>query len=252
MENITVLALPLIGLIGGFLSGLLGLGGGVIMLPLLTFAGGVPLKLATGTDLVHVFIASLTGMYSHYRSGMVDLKLGLFLGIAGIVGGFAGSFLSVQLSTRSLQSIYLFVVALAIVLLLIPLKLDNESYKEGNFNKVFGMAIGIGVGSLGGLLGVGGGFVIIPLSIYLLKIPLRVTIGTSLLMILISSMGTLGAKFRVGHINLTITLLVVSGSVIGALLGARISRRIHVNSLRLALVSLLSLIFVTVGYKTFF
>ena len=108
------------------------------------------------------------------------------------------------------------------------------------------------MGILAGLLGVGGGFIIIPLMTYFLKIPLRVAIGTSLLIILISSLGTLGAKFKIGHVNLLITLLVISGSVIGAFLGAFISRRTHVKSLRLVLLSTLVLIFITVGYKTFF
>jgi len=252
MENVSLPLLPLIGLIGGFLSGLLGLGGGVIMLPLLSFIGGVPLKLATGTDLVHVFIASATGVFSHYRSGNVDLKAGALLGLAGVAGGFAGSFLSVHLSTYNLQIIYLLVVLLAITILLIPLKLENKDHKKGNFNKALGIVIGIGGGSLAGLLGIGGGFIMIPLVIYLLGIPLRVTIGTSLLIILISSMGTIAAKFKVGHIHLTITLFVVSGSVIGALLGAHVSRKTHIRFLRMILFSVLVLILIMVGLKTFF
>lgn len=251
MEEICLAILPVIGFIGGFLSGMLGLGGGVIMLPLLTFVGGIPLKLATGTDLVHVFLASATGMVSHYRSGMVDVRAGLLLGLAGVTGGFGGSHLSVQLSVNQLQYIYLFIVGLAIILLATPLKWENENYIKGNFNKILGIAIGIGIGSLAGLLGVGGGFIIIPLSIYLLKIPLRVAIGTSLLIIFISSIGTIPAKFKVGHINLTITVLVVSGSINGAILGAYISRKLPIRFLRMALISILSLIFMLVGYKAF-
>jgi len=252
MENIVLPILPLIGLIGGFFSGLLGLGGGVIMLPLLTFVGGVPLKLATGTSLVHVFIASATGMFSHHRGRMVDLKVGFILGIAGVIGGFVGSFLSVPLSTRSLEYIYLFVVMLAVILLFIPQKFDDKNYKKRDSNKLAGIAIGLGVGSLTGLLGVGGGFIMIPLMTYFLKIPLRVTIGTSLLIILIISLGTLGAKVEIGHVDLIITLLVISGAVIGALLGAYVSRRTPVKFLRLILLSILVLILFTVGYKTFF
>jgi hypothetical protein len=112
--------------------------------------------------------------------------------------------------------------------------------------------MGLGVGSLAGLLGIGGGFIIIPLMTHLLKIPLRVAIGTSLLIILISSMGTIAAKIKVGHVDPFLTLLVISGSVIGALVGAYVSRKTRVKSLRLILLSLLSLIFITVGYKTLF
>ena len=88
--------------------------------------------------------------------------------------------------------------------------------------------------------------------VYILRMPLRVTIGTSLMIIMISSLGTFGAKYGVGHIHLMITLLVTSGSVLGALLGGYVSRKTHIEHLRLILISLLSLIFISVAYKTFF
>ena len=92
MDDPILWALPFIGLVGGFLSGLLGLGGGVALLPLLTWVGRVPLKVATGTTLVQVMIAAATGLVAHYRGGMVDLTAGLVLGISGIAGGLVGSF----------------------------------------------------------------------------------------------------------------------------------------------------------------
>jgi hypothetical protein len=252
MENVFLPVLPLLGLIGGFLSGLLGLGGGVIMLPLLTLVGGISLKLATGTSLVHILVAAVAGTLSHFRAGMVDFKLGLILGIAGIAGGFLGSFLSVPMSTHSLNLIFLFLVLSAIFLLFAPLKSNDETYRKGVFNKIEGVLIGLGCGLLVGLLGVGGGFILIPLMIYILRIPLRVTIGTSLMIIFISSLGTFGAKYGVGHIHLTITLLVISGSVVGALLGGYVSRKIRIKHLHLILISLLCLIFISVAYKTLF
>lgn len=252
MENVTLPILPLIGAVGGFLSGLLGLGGGVIILPLLTFIGRIPFKLATGTGLVHVVVASATGMFFHYRKGMVDLNAGLYLGIAGIGGGFLGTYLSVLLEEQYLQSIYLFIVILAVFVLFVPLKLENHEYEKGNFNKVLGTTIGFGVGSLTGLLGAGGGFILIPLMIYFLKIPLRITIGTSLFIILITSIATMGAKFKVGHIDSLITMLVISGSVAGAWFGSFLSQKTHTKLLRVILIILLFLIFITVGYKTFF
>jgi len=252
MDSTALPVLPLIGLFGGILSGLLGLGGGVIILPLLTLIAGVPLKLATGTSLVHVMFAAAAGTLSHYRAGKVDSKGGFLLGVAGIAGGFLGSFLSVPLSTHVLNLIFLFLVALAILLLFIPIKSDEGNYITGSFNKAGGFLVGLGCGFLVGLLGVGGGFILIPLMIYLLRIPLRETIGTSLLIILISSVGTLGAKYGVGHIDVTITLLVVSGSIVGALFGAYISRKVHVKYLRFILLSLLSLILISMAYDVFF
>jgi uncharacterized membrane protein YfcA len=86
---------------------------------------------------------------------------------------------------------------------------------------------------------------------YFLKIPLRVAIGTSLLSIFITSLGTIWAKIGVGHIHANITLLVLSGSITGALIGPSVSRRMPVRLLRLALIVLLILILAVFGYKTF-
>ena len=244
--------LPVIGLVGGFLSGLLGLGGGVVLLPLLIWTGNVPLKFAVGTTLVQVIIAAATGVLGHYRGGMVDLKAGLILGIAGIAGGFTGSVLSIHLSARFLEFIFLIVIGMAIFLLLLSQMLYDIDPQRRNFNKVLGSSIGFGVGSLTGLLGVGGGFLIIPLMNYFLHVPLRVAIGTSLLIILISSLGTLIVKYQVGHIDLPVTALVILGSVIGALLGAYVSRRTPVKVLRIVLLMALTVIFITTGYKVFF
>jgi hypothetical protein len=252
MENVNLVSLPFIGLTGGFLSGFLGVGGGVILLPLLTFVGVVPLKHATGTGLVHVLIASAIGTLAHARTGIVDVRAGLILGIAGVGGGFLGAFLSVPFSVGTLERIFLFVVALAIVLLFIPSNLDTEDYKKGDFSPVAGITIGFGVGLLVGLLGVGGGFLVIPLMIYVLKIPLMITIGTSLLIIFISSLGTIWAKVGVGHIDVTVTSLVLIGSVVGTLVGAHASRRVHVKLLRSALLMTLVAIFIAVGYQTIF
>jgi len=252
MENVNLTSLPFIGLVGGFLSGFLGVGGGVVLLPLLTFVGGVSLKLATGTSLVHVLIAAATGIIAHARAGLMDVRAGLVLGLAGVGGGFLGTFLSVPLSVGILEWVFLSVVALAILLLFIPTRLDIEDYKKGDFNRMAGISIGFGVGLLVGLLGVGGGFVVIPLMFYLLKIPLRITIGTSLLFIFISSLGTIWVKFGVGHIDVTVTSLVLIGSVVGTLAGAHASRRVPVRFLRSALLMILIVIFIAVGYKAIF
>jgi uncharacterized protein len=252
VDNILWAALPFIGLIGGFFSGFLGLGGGVVMFPLLTLVGAVPVKLATGTNLIHILIAAVISTLAHYRAGRVDTKSGIYLGIAGVGGGIIGSFLSVPLSPRSLQFIYLCVVGLAAIMLFIPLPIDSKTYRMGSFNKPAGVAIGLGVGSLAGLLGAGGGFITVPLMTYCLKIPLKVAIGTSLLIILVTSLGTFGAKLGVGHIDLSITLLALIGSIPGALIGSFFSRKTSVRILRLALLSLLIAIFFMVAYEILF
>ena len=252
MDDPVLWALPVIGLAGGFLSGLLGLGGGVVLLPLLTWVGSVPLKLATGTTLVQVIIAAATGVTLHYRAGTVNLRVGLVLGISGIVGGLLGSFLCGYLSTRFLEWVFFLVVGIAITLFSIRKRLYEHHDIRRDFKTTAGSFIGFSVGCLTGLLGVGGGFIIIPLMIYCLDIPLRVAIGTSLLVILISSGGTLAMKLGIGQVNLLITLLVIVGSVIGAVFGAHVSRRMPVRFLHVALMIILVSIFLIAGVKVMF
>jgi hypothetical protein len=182
---------------------------------------------------------------------MVDTRVGLFLGFAGIAGGLLGSLLSVPLSPFVLRVIYLFVVGLGAFILFLPAPLEFDGYRKGKFNRVLGLATGLGVGALAGLLGVGGGFITVPLMTYFLRIPLRVAIGTSLLFIFITSLGTIWAKIGVGHIHASTTLLVLSGSMTGALIGPSVSRKVPVRFLRLALIVLLILILIVFGYKTF-
>jgi hypothetical protein len=122
----------------------------------------------------------------------------------------------------------------------------------GQMNLILGIPIGLAVGFLAGLLGTGGGFLIIPVMVYFLKIPLRVAIGTSLLSILVTSLGTIWAKLGVKQIDSSITLLVLVGSIGGAFLGARVSKKLPVKLLRLALISLLLVILISVGSKTLF
>jgi uncharacterized membrane protein YfcA len=116
MDDPVLWSLPMIGLIGGFLSGLLGLGGGVVLLPLLTWVGKVPLRVATGTTLVQVMIAAATGWIAHYRGGMVNLSMGLVLGISGVAGGLVGSFLSVYLSLLTMLALIFLAVGYKVIL----------------------------------------------------------------------------------------------------------------------------------------
>jgi hypothetical protein len=252
MDELVLWALPVIGLVGGFFSGLLGLGGGVLLLPLLTWVGRVPLKLATGTTLVQVIIAAATGVAIHYRGGTVDLRVGVVVGIAGVIGGLLGSFLSLYLSTRLLEWIFFLVVGIAIALFSTRQRLYDHPDTGRDFKNIAGSFIGFGVGSLTGLLGVGGGFIIIPLMIYCLDIPLRVAIGTSLLVILICSVGTLAVKWGIGQVHFQITLLVILGSVIGAWFGAHMSRRVPTRFLQIALMMILVSLFLIAGYKVIF
>jgi uncharacterized membrane protein YfcA len=263
----------------GFLSGLFGVGGGFLMTPLLIFVG-IPPAVAVGTEANQIVAASVSGVLAHWRRGNVDLKMGLVL----LLGGFAGSTLGVMLFSflRGLGQIDLvislcYVVFLGIIgsLMLyesaktmrrrrtapgqrrklhqhtwvhgLPLKMRFRRSKL-YISALLPFAVGFLVGLLAAIMGVGGGFVMVPAMIYLLGMPTTVVIGTSLFQIIFV---TANVTFLQAYANQTVdvmlALLLLIGAVIGAQFGARAGARLHGEELR----GLLALMVLAVCGKLF-
>lgn len=269
------LLLGLGGLIG-FLSGLFGVGGGFLMTPLLIFIG-VPPAIAVATQSTHVVASSVSGVLAHWKRGNVDVKMGVIL----LCGGFVGSTLGIGLFTvlRSIGQIDL-VISLSYVVLLGTLgvmlmlegarallrrrskvkagKLHSHNWAHGlplktRFRKsrlyisaLLPLAIGFGVGVITAVMGVGGGFILVPLMIYVLGMPTSVVIGTSLFQIIFVSanVGFLQASQN-QTVDLVLALLLIAGGVIGAQFGGRLGARLPGDLLRL----LLGLLILSVGAK---
>lgn len=238
-------ALTGIGLVGGFMAGFLGIGGGIVIIPLLLYGAGLPVKLAMGISMVQAFFATLSGLLIHRRNRTVDVRLGISLGVCGLAGGTIGSFGSSFVSGRVLLTLYLFLVAIAIGLLIFaprhekPITAPVELWKA--------LPLGLGVGTLAGMLGVGGGFIMTPLMISVLRIPTRIAVGTSLLMILPTTVaGSLG-KIATGQFDLLIALWIIAGSMVGAQFGGRANSRLSPRVIRATLVLLLIGIMIRTG-----
>ena len=168
MEPASPVALTTIGLVGGFLAGLLGLGGGVIIIPLLVYGAGLPVKLATGVSVIQALFAAASGVTIHRKHRSVDTRLGLVLGVTGVIGGAVGSFGSAAITGRALLFTYSCLVLAAIALLFFAPR--NEQPRPAPVDIWRAAPIGLGVGVLAGILGLGGGFIIAPLLISVLKI----------------------------------------------------------------------------------
>ncbi len=264
----------------GFLSGLFGVGGGFLMTPLLIFIG-IPPAVAVGTEANQIVAASVSGVLAHWRRGNVDFKMGLVL----LLGGLAGSTLGVILFSflRGVGQIDLvislcYVVFLGIIGALMLFEsartirrrktAPGQRRKLHQHNWVHGlplkmrfrrsklyisalMPLGIGflVGVLAAIMGVGGGFVMVPAMIYLLGMPTAVVIGTSLFQIIFV---TANVTFLQAYFNQTVdvvlALMLLSGAVIGAQFGARAGAKLHGEELR----GLLALMVLAVCGKLFF
>ncbi len=264
----------------GFLSGLFGVGGGFLMTPLLIFIG-VPPAVAVATEANQIVASSVSGVLAHWRRGNVDFKMGAVL----LVGGIAGSTFGVGLFSflRGLGQIDL-VISLSYVVFLGTIgmlmlveslrtmrqrtatagkrrKLHQHTWIHGlplktrfrrsklYISALMPLAIGFFVGVLSAIMGVGGGFIMVPAMIYLLGMPTAVVIGTSLFQIIfVTANVTFLQAYANQTVDVVLAILLLTGAVIGAQFGARAGARLHGEQLR----GLLAVMVLAVCGKLFF
>lgn len=251
MDILLFIVMVLLGLVGSFFSGLLGIGGAIINYPLLLY---VPSLLGVAHFSAHevssismfqVFFASLAGVIAFRRKknngGVVHKGLVAYMGSSILVGSLAGGYISGLLNGDVINLIYGILAVLAVILMLIPRKGSEEQSEHLTFNKLIAISAAILVGIVSGIVGAGGAFILIPIMLTILKIPTRTTIATSLAIVFISAIGGLIGKISAGGIPLEPTIYTIIGSLLGAPLGSRISSKMNVNVLRYGLVVLIAL-----------
>ena len=246
----------------GFLSGLFGVGGGFLMTPLLIFIG-IPPSVVVATEANQLVAASLSGAIAHWRRGNVDVKMGLALLVGGVVGSSCGVWLFTFL--RALGQIDLviklcFVVFLSAVgaLMLVesvrimlrrrhrirrkrhhhywvhglPLKMRFRR-SQLYISVLLPVAVGFVVGVLAAIMGIGGGFIMVPAMIYLLGMPTAVVVGTSLFQIIfVTANVTLLQAINNQTVDILLALLLLCGAVVGAQIGARAGAKLQGEHLR--------------------
>ena len=214
-----LLALPF-GLAIGLLLGLVGGGGSILAVPVLVYVLGQPVKDATTESLLVVGSAALVGAADHARIGRVAIRTGLAFGAAGAAGAVAGTALNRLAGGRA---ILLAFAALLLVAAFAMLRRGPESPgPAGRPSFVLVAPAGFGVGVLTGFFGVGGGFVIVPALVLLLGLPLTLAVGTSLLVIAVTSGAALAAHLATGGIDWVIASTFTAAAIAGALAGRRL------------------------------
>jgi len=246
-----------LGVLGGFLSGLLGLGGAIIMIPLMLLVpkilglGALSMKAVAGLSMIQVVFASLSGVIRHRKNKFVNMKLLIYLGVSVAIGSSFGSVISKYMSNRDLLIIFGSIAVVAAVMMLIPQKGDEDISAPDAiaFNRPLAVVIGLIIGTLAGMVGAGGGFILIPIMLYVLKIPLRVTIGTSLGIVLIGAvMGAIG-KIYTGQVDWLLALALIVSSIPSAQLGSIVSRKTSAVVLRYSLLAIIVFTCVQIWHK---
>lgn len=241
------LVLTPLGLVGGFLSGLLGIGGGVVVVPLLLYVPPLfgfpafPVGHITGIAMGQVFASALIGMSAHRRAGHVNGTLVAVMGGAIVIGSFVGATLSSYLAGTVVQGVYAALAVLAAVMLLRPPpRAPQDDLRD--FNKPLAAALALVVGVFSGIIGAGGAFILLPVMIGWFHIPVRLAVGSSLGIVLLSATAGFAGKVLTHQVPWLPTLFVVIGAIIGSQLGARLSAKVPVKELRWTLAGLIGLV----------
>ncbi len=241
------------GSIVGFFSGLLGIGGGILMFPLLLYAPPVfglepiGVKSITGLTMIQGFFASLSAMFFYKKHNLVNKTLVMTLGLSLFMSSLTGSFVSKVVSDKPLLLIFGALAFIAAVMMLIPRSYAKDELTEDkvSFNKPLAISIGVSIGFLIGLVGQGGAFIIIPILLYVLKIPLRVALGSTLAIGLFSSSAGLFGKIATGQVPFYMAWPLLLGAIPAAQLGSFVGKKTKTQYLRW----LLSVIIIATAVK---
>ncbi|MBU2991800.1 sulfite exporter TauE/SafE family protein [Octadecabacter sp. 1_MG-2023] len=269
IAEVSVNAFLLLGLGGivGILSGMFGVGGGFLMTPLLFFIG-IPPAVAVATEANQIVASSFSGVLAHLRRKTVDLKMGTVLLIGGLIGAAIGVVLFNYLKAQGQVDLLVklcYVVFLGVVgglMFIESLRAIRRSRKPGGgapvrrkhglvhalpFKMKFRVSglyisvippllVGLAVGILAAIMGVGGGFIMVPAMIYLLGMPTKVVIGTSLFQIIfVTAFTTMLHATTNFTVDIVLAVLLLVGGVIGAQIGTRIGVKMKAESLRILL-----------------
>jgi uncharacterized protein len=251
--------MTIIGAGAGVLSGLLGVGGGFIMIPLLT-AIGFLMRQAAGMSLLYVAAAAASGTLRHLRQGTVDPILGIILIAGATPASPIGSYFATTLPNEVLQLIYATVVSGVTIAYLKwghaaegSREMEKDILSRRGKHIIYrrltlsgevvdfkihlgvGLIIGACVGFVSGLLGVGGGWLLVPLLVLLMRIPLPIAIGTSLFGIMVPAAVGAATHWHLGNLDLPASLPLVIPGVLGAQVGARLVTRVSRARLNLLL-----------------
>jgi len=262
----------------GFLSGLCGVGGGFLMTPLLIMFG-IPPTVAAASDSTQIVASATSGAYAHYRVGLVDLKMGLIIFCGGIIGSTLG--VDIIRTMREAGNVGFFIDATYVVTLgivgsymmveairclrrngeamitdhssskmslvesfsrILPWTIEFE--KSGiRISPVLPFLVGGFVGMMAAILGVGGGFIMIPVMCYILRMPIRTVVGTNLFQeVLVCANITIMQAVENRSVDLSLALIILCGSTVGAQFGARLGHRLKADHLKVILASVVLLV----------
>ncbi|MFD2627670.1 sulfite exporter TauE/SafE family protein [Oceanobacillus kapialis] len=247
MDLTFIIVLFLVGFIGSFLSGMLGVGGSIIKYPMLLYIpplfglAAFTAHEVSGISAVQVLFASIAGIWAYRKGGYLNKKLIIYMGGAILIGSLIGSYGSSFLSEQAVNVAYGILAMIAAVMMFVPKKqVDERSLNEVTFHKPLAAILAFIVGIGSGIVGAAGGFLLVPIMLTVLHIPTRITIATSLAVTFISSIGGSVGKLVTGQVDYLPALIMIIASILAAPLGAKAGKKMNTSVLQIFLALLIA------------
>lgn len=239
MDITFIIVIFLIGFIGSFISGMVGIGGSIIKYPMLLY---IPSMLGiaaftshevAGISAVQVFFATIAGVWAYKSSGYLNIRLIAYMGGAILIGSLLGGYGSEFLTETQIDIVYAVLATIAVIMMFLPKK--EIPYNPGDdldFNGPLAAALAFITGAAAGIVGAAGAFILVPIMLVVLKIPTRVTIATSLAVTFISSIGATIGKVATDQVLYGPAAIMIVASLIAAPIGAKVGQKMNVKILQ--------------------
>jgi uncharacterized membrane protein YfcA len=254
----------LVGFLAGFVAGQFGVGGGLVTTPAIRLVLGYPELVAVGTPLVTIIPTAITGGLAYTRRGLADVRAGLMIGLVGAPTSVLGAWVASLVGGQAI------LVVTAVLIVYVAGRtardawrptdapdpdarvdareaLQREDGAASGRSRRYLPALGVGAGFLSGLLGLGGGFVIVPALMRFFGYPVKRAIGTSLVAIAVLAVPGAAAHYALGHVDVPLAAAMTLGVIPGALLGARVTAVAKERTVRLGFAVVLALTGVALG-----
>jgi len=242
MDVLSIVVIFIIGFIGSYISGMLGIGGSIINYPMLLFIppllGLLPFSAheVTGISAVQVFFTTLGGVWAYRKGGYLNKTLIAYMGISILMGSFIGGYGSKIMPEEGINFTYGILALIAAIMMFIPKKgIDDTPLHEVTFHKRLAGSLAFIVGIGAGIVGAAGAFLLMPIMLVVLKIPTRMTIASSMAITFLSSIGATVGKISTGQVDYVPAFIMIVASLLASPLGVITGKKVHTKVLQIIL-----------------
>jgi len=235
-----------LGFAAGLLGSIIGLGGGIIIVPVLTFFGFSP-ALAASNSIFAVFSNAIASSISYAKQRRIEYSIGLKLGLLSIPGTVVGALISSEITPSIFKILFALILISASIYIFSKRKIEQKNYNLSKQIMILAIGASFFAGIISGLFGVGGGIIFVPLMVVAMGLSMKNAAPTSQFILLFASASALLTHTILGHPDFYQALLLSVGAFVGGLVGARLSLEIKENSLKI----LISIVMIAAAVKLF-